>query len=135
MSQSAAARNFRPSLVGERVQERTSEALPSLADDPGFLEALDDLDRGVFGFFEDNRTIVKRRPLMAQLVVPCAPARRSGVISAWAASWIILAMLAGASATGFAFHARLSQIVDRWEHTGKGAAGSGVLTAAVRSVQ
>jgi len=136
MAQSAGARGVGPSLVRERVQERPNDVLESLADDPTFLEALDDLDRGVFGFYDDGRTVLKRRPLMAQLVVPCAPAPRpAGLISAWAASWIMLAMLAGASAAGYVFRGQLSQIVDRWERTGKDNTGSGVLTALARSVQ
>ena len=39
------------------------------------------------------------------------------VVSAWTACWIMLAMLAGASAAVFAFHARLSEILVRWQGT------------------
>jgi hypothetical protein len=44
-----------------------------------------------------------------------APEHVSGFISAWAASWIILAMFLGAAAAGFTFHIQLSRLVVQWE--------------------
>ena len=127
------------------VGEAQGDHLPSLADDPGFLAALDDLDRGVFGFLTDARKVVHRPPLIKQLVVPGArandriqkrnrsvsDARRRTGISVWAASWIILAALTGASAAGLMFHSQLSEIMLRWEGTGR-EKSIAVLSASVR---
>lgn len=129
------------------VEAESGDHIRSLADDPGFLAALDDLDRGVFGFIADTRKMVPRPPLIAQLVVPGArvgrhgprtsarrvpvAARRTG-ISVWAASWIILAALTGASAAGLVFHAQLSQIMLKWEGTAGHDKSIAVLSASVR---
>lgn len=109
----AALQSFRRESIGTRP---SGLPLP-LADDPGFLNALEDLDRGVYGFVADLSVSIPRPPLITQLVVPqAAKASRPSVgVSVWAASWIILAMLTGASAAGFAFHTRLSRVVEKWE--------------------
>jgi hypothetical protein len=118
--------NIRRGSVGED----TIEGFP-LADDPGFLSALYDLDRGVLDARENAAVTVERPPLAARLVIPGthgpqqlsrrgsanvrAPEHVAGLISAWVASWIILAMFLGAAAAGFTFHVQLSQIVVQWE--------------------
>ena len=88
-----------------------------VSDASRLAHALEDLDRGVYGFVADLSVSIPRPPLITQLVVPqAAKASRPSVgVSVWAASWIILAMLTGASAAGFAFHTRLSRVVEKWE--------------------
>ena len=115
--------------------------------DPDFLAALDDLDRGVFsgpGVAADEG---ERPPLTAMLVMPCPPrlagrapraalklrVRRGavGVMTAWAASWMVLVACLSASAAGFAFHVELSDMIGRWEHrlAAPEAPGPNLLTA------
>ena len=99
--------------------------------DPRFLEALEALDQGVFCGEHEPALSPERPPLTAMLVMPCPPRqsprdRRGtlklrvrkdavGVMSAWAASWMVLATCLSASAAGFAFHVELSDMIGRWE--------------------
>src|SRR5258706_10875967 len=103
MAHALSAGNVCSSRVDEAPAPPGPPGLLSLADDPIFVAALDDLDRGVFEHGADARKVAPRSPLIAQLVVPGAQTierrhsmklRRGRVstsragISAWAACWI-----------------------------------------------
>lgn len=101
---------------------------PPLAGDPSLLAMLGDLERGLDGD-ADTDALISRPPLIARLIVSGGGRRRQlsdpgpakkrnevvGYLSAFAAAWLILATLSGATAATFVFHRRIAQVVVQWE--------------------
>ena len=117
-------------LVGGLIYDDAT-VQPPLADGPSLPAMIGELDRGLDRLDGDADTdaLISRPPLIARLIVPGGGRLRQlfepgsakkrnevvGHLSAFAAAWLILATLLGATAATFVFHRRIAQVVVQWE--------------------